>query len=33
VLEDCIDYLQKPFTPELLALKVREVLGPAPASA
>jgi CheY-like chemotaxis protein len=31
VLDADIDYLQKPFTPELLAAKVREVLGAPPA--
>ena len=33
VLDAGIDYLQKPFTPEILAARVREVLGPRPEAA
>jgi two-component system cell cycle sensor histidine kinase/response regulator CckA len=32
VIDPAMDYLQKPFTPEALALKVRELLSRAPAS-
>jgi hypothetical protein len=28
VLDPSVEYIQKPFTPELLASKVRTVLGP-----